>query len=156
MSEEKLAKPVSMYVLFARMFAIVAKNLEEEFGQRGLEILSESVKDFGNARGRDMAERAKAMGVENTLENYLTSYDMERSELFGYETELRPEGIFQEFDRCVFAETWMNDGDEKYGRIYCNSIDPAIAEGYNAQMECVHDEIMYDNKRCTFCFRMKK
>ena len=63
--------------------------------------------------------------------------------------------IFGEFTGCVFAETWMAEGQEKYGRIYCENIDPAIAYGYNENLVCQHDKIMYDDKKCTFCFYMK-
>ena len=103
MEDQKMKEPVSMFVLFARMFSITAKNLEKEFGEKGLEVLAESVREFGIARGRDIAERAKANGEDNSLHNYLKNYDMERSELFGYKNEYTPDEIHQEFTRCVFA-----------------------------------------------------
>ena len=34
----------------------------------------------------------------------------------------------KDFDRCVFAQTWIDAGEEKYGRIYCENIDPAIVK----------------------------
>ena len=155
MEEQKMKEPVSMFVLFAQMFSITAKHLEAEFGQRGLDVLANSVKEFGEMRGKDIARRAAARGKQNTLENYLDNYDMERSELFGYTNEYKPDCVCQEFTRCVFAETWIKAGEEKYGRIYCEHIDPAIAYGYNEDLECRHDKIMYADKKCTFCFKMK-
>lgn len=154
--QEQVKEPVSMFVLFARMFSITAKNLEKEFGEKGLKVLEDSVKEFGIERGKDIAARAKANGKENTLENYLDNYDMGRSEEFGYDTVYKQDGIHQDFHRCVFAKTWMEASEEKYGRIYCENIDPAIVEGYNENMECVHDHIMYADGHCTFCFRMKE
>ncbi len=145
-----------MFVLFARFFSILAKNLEKEFGEKGLAVLKQSVIDWGIARGKDMANRAAKNGNKNDLEAYLPSYDMERSELFGYDTQYGKDAITQDFTRCVFAETWMKAGEDKYGRIYCENIDPAIVKGYNDQMECIHDHIMYKDGHCTFCFRMKK
>lgn len=155
MEEQKIKEPVSMYVLFAKMFSITAKHLEKEFGQKGLDVLAECVKEFGRSRGQDIAERAAARGLDNSLNNYLDNYDMERSDLFGYCTEYKDNMIFQEFTRCVFAETWIAEGEERYGRIYCNHIDPSIAEGFNSEMLCEHENIMYDHQRCTFCFKMK-
>lgn len=32
--QEEVKEPVSMFVLFARMFSITAKNLEKEFGEK--------------------------------------------------------------------------------------------------------------------------
>ena len=114
-----IKEPVSMFVLFAKMFSITAKNLEKEFGEKGLKVLEDSVKEFG----------------------YQTTYGKNK--------------IHQDFTRCVFAKTWMDANEEKYGRIYCENIDPAIAAGYNQNMECIHDAIMYKDGHCTFCFRMK-
>lgn len=148
-------EPVSMFVLFAKMFSITAKNLEKEFGEKGLKVLEDSVKEFGIERGKDIAARAKADGVENTLEQYLDHYDMGRSEEFGYQTTYGKNEIHQDFTRCVFAKIWMDANEEKYGRIYCENIDPAIAAGYNQNMECIHDAIMYKDGHCTFCFCMK-
>lgn len=73
---EEIKKPVSMFVLFAKMFSITAKNLEKEFGEKGLKVLEDSVKEFGLERGKDIAARAKANGADNTLEQYLDHYDM--------------------------------------------------------------------------------
>ena len=50
MKPQKMDEPVSMFVLFARFFSILAKNLEKEFGEKGLEILKQSVIDWGVAR----------------------------------------------------------------------------------------------------------
>ena len=58
--QEEVKEPVSMFVLFARMFSITAKNLEKEFGEKGLKVLEDSVKEFGIERGKDIAARAKA------------------------------------------------------------------------------------------------
>lgn len=156
MNINKIDKPVSMFVLFAKFFSILAKNMEKEFGQKGLDILKQSVIDWGMARGKDIARRAKNSGQENTLDAYLPNYDMERSELFGYNTTYENNEIHQYFDRCVFAETWMTADEEKYGRIYCENIDPALITGFNENLECVHDHIMYKDNHCTFCFKAKE
>ena len=42
--QEEVKEPVSMFVLFARMFSITAKNLEKEFGEKGLKVLEDSVR----------------------------------------------------------------------------------------------------------------
>lgn len=152
---QPIESPVNMYILFARFFAITAKQLEKEFGQKGLDVLAECVKTFGIERGKNIARRAAQAGKKNTLENYLDSYDMERSELFGYKNDINSERVNQVFNRCIFASTWIDDKDEKYGRIYCEHIDPSIAKGYNKNMMCEHNHIMYDNNECTFQFYMK-
>ena len=153
--DKRMDNPVSMFVLFARFFAIIARRLEERLGDEGRQIVADSVREFGIERGKDIARRAAAKGQTNDLLNYLSSYDMERSEDFGYSNDITKDAVRQEFTGCVFAETWMAEGQEKYGRIYCENIDPAIAYGYNENLVCHHDKIMYDDKKCTFCFYMK-
>ena len=54
-NENKIDDPVDMFVLFARFFSVVAKNLEEKYGEEGLELLKKSVNEWGEARGRDIA-----------------------------------------------------------------------------------------------------
>ncbi|MBC8532127.1 L-2-amino-thiazoline-4-carboxylic acid hydrolase [Gehongia tenuis] len=149
-------EPVSMYVLFARLFAHITKEVGEQCGEVGIQAVREGVRQFGLERGRDIARRAKALGHENDLEHYLSSYDMGRADDFNSVNTLCDEGLIQDFSGCVFAEQWQKDGTEKYGIHYCEVIDPSIAEGYNANMECIHDQHFFKDGKCHFCFRMKK
>ena len=145
----------NMYILFARMFACIAREVGEKFGDEGIRAVREGVRQFGEARGRNIAERARAMGHEADPFHYLSCYDMGRSGYFNSADRVTETEIEQDFDRCVFAETWMNDHTEEYGIHYCELIDPSIARGYNKQMECCHDEHFFDKGRCHFIFRMK-
>ena len=52
----------NMYILFARMFACIAREVGEKFGDEGIRAVREGVRQFGEARGRNIAERARAMG----------------------------------------------------------------------------------------------
>ena len=60
------------------------------------------------------------------------------------------------FTQCGFAGQWIADGTERYGKLYCEMIDPAIAHGYCEDFECIHDKRIYEDGVCTFCFRMNK
>ncbi len=135
--QEEVKEPVSMFVLFAKQFSIIAKNLEKEFGEKGLKVLEDSVKEFGYERGKDIAARAKANGLPNTLENYLDNYDMGRSNDFGYDTVYAEDGIHQDFQECVFAKTWMQARKNTAAFIAKISILPllqAITRTWNASM----------------------
>ncbi|MCD8171666.1 MAG: L-2-amino-thiazoline-4-carboxylic acid hydrolase, partial [Clostridiales bacterium] len=76
---QEIDEPVSMYILFARMFSIIARRVEERLGDEGRELMAQSVQEFGEGRGKDIARRARQRGNENDLQNYLVNYDMERS-----------------------------------------------------------------------------
>ena len=149
-------EPVDMYVLFARLFADITREVEKTCGEKGIEAVREGVRLFGEKRGKDIARRAKALGHENDAEHYLSSYDMGRSEFFHSEDIINKETVEQVFDKCVFARTWEEDGDQKYGIHYCQMIDPAIAKGYNPCFNCNHDKHFFKDGECHFLFEMDK
>lgn len=161
MSEEKQTgsnkerqEPVTMYAIMAKLFASVAKEVTDRFGEEGRQAVLEGVRQFGLERGRDIARRADSVGEKNSLENYLPNYDMGRSSLFTYSTELKQGQIEQKFSQCAFADQWKKDGTEEYGLLYCQTIDPAIASGYNSEMEVVHDEYLLKGDCCHFIFKL--
>jgi hypothetical protein len=155
-NEKEALEPVNMYVIAARLFAHVSKAVIDKYGEEARDVIREGVRNFGEERGRDIARRAAAVGEPNEIQNYLPNYDMERSELFEYETINKEEEIEQNFTKCVFAETWQKDGMEDYGILYCDMIDPAIARGFNPNLEVVHDKHFFQDGGCHFCFKMKK
>lgn len=149
-------EPVSMYVMFAKMFAYMAKEVCDRFGEEGEQAVRDAVEKFGMERGADIAMRAAANGLENIPANYLNNYDMERSNDFTSEDTYGENKVEQVFTDCVFANQWTKDGMQKYGKLYCDMIDPSIARGYNKDMECIHDKHFFTHGSCTFCFKLNK
>ena len=145
---------VNMYILFARMFAHIAKEVEKSCGEEGIKAVREGVRQFGLERGRNIAARAKAMGHDISPEFYLSCYDMGRSDYFTSEDSVSKDLVEQNFTDCVFANTWTADGTEEYGIHYCEMIDPAIAEGYHKDFKCIHDKHFFKDGCCHFCFKM--
>lgn len=148
-------EPVNMYVLFARMFADIAREVEADFGEAGIQAVRRGVQRFGERRGRDIAHRAEVMGHANDAEHYLSCYDMGRTDYFYSEDDVKSHSVEQVFTKCVFAKTWTDDGDEKYGIHYCQIIDPAIACGYNEHLKCTHDKHFFKDGQCHFLFEMQ-
>ncbi len=153
---KKDLEPVTMYHMFAKLFAHLVKEVSDTFGDEGKEAVRRAVKNFGEERGCDIARRAKAKGATNDLANYLTTYDMERSNHFEFTNTYGADQIEQQFTRCVFANQWKEDQMEEYGYLYCEMIDPAIARGYNENLECIQEKHCFKDGVCAFCFRMKK
>lgn len=149
-------EPISMYQLFPKLFAHLAKEVIDRFGDEGEAAIRAGVQAFGEERGRNIAQRALENGLKNDSSNYLTSYDMERSNNFSCTDKYGDGKVEQIFTQCVFANQWMQDKTEKYGMLYCDVIDPAIAKAYNENMECIHDKHIFNDNVCTFCFKMKK
>lgn len=145
----------TMYAIMAKIFAHISKAVVDRFGEEGQEAVMNGVGTFGEERGRDIARRARAAGKPNTMDHYLSNYDMGRSDLFEYETLFHPTEIEQTFTKCAFAEQWKKDGMEQYGILYCHMIDPAIAKGYNPNFEVIHDRYVLKEGECHFRFQMK-
>ena len=154
--EAGVEKPVSIYGMMAKVFGHVTKAIVDTYGARGENIIKEGVRTFGEERGRHIAERAASVGKPNTMENYLTHYDMGRSDLFEYETIYHENEIEQTFTTCAFGGQWAEDGMHEYGILYCQMIDPEIAKGYNPNFEVVHDEYILREGCCHFLFQMRE
>lgn len=149
-------QPLSIYAVMAKVFAHIAKAIVDEYGDKGKEAIKQGVGSFGNERGRHIAKRAASVGKPNTMENYLTHYDMGRSDLFQYETIYHPTQIEQTFTACAFGDQWKKDGMGEYGILYCQMIDPSIAKGYNQNFDVVHDAYILKEGRCHFLFQMNE
>ena len=147
---------LTTFARFSKMFAHIAKPVVDTYGEEGEQVIMRAVERFGNKRGAGIAQRARTNGLENSLENYLTNYDMGRSDLFEIETVYKEDEVEQTFTHCPLGQQWADDGMGKYGILYCKVIDPAIAKGYNKNFEVVHDEFVLREGQCHFQFQMKE
>lgn len=157
MKDNESKDPVSWATLFCRLFAHMSKAIIDEIGEEaGERVIHQAVWNFGVERGQNIAERAKAAGGTNNIAGYLPNYDMGRGDDFTADNQYGENEVSQLFTQCGFAEQWLADGTERYGKLYCDMIDPAIVAGYNENMECIHDRRIYEDGVCAFCFRMKQ
>ncbi|GAA0492239.1 hypothetical protein GCM10008986_18130 [Salinibacillus aidingensis] len=146
---------LTIYALMAKLFAQIAKAVVAQFGEKGKDAIREGVRTFGEERGRGIAQRARANGENNARENYLTNYDMPRSELFTFSTEYKEGEIEQNFTVCPFGQQWADDSMHEYGILYCQMIDPAVAKGFNPNFEVEHDQYILREGNCHFRFKLK-
>jgi len=157
MKDNESKEPVSWLTLFCRLFAHMSKAIIDELGEEaGEKLIKQAVWNFGVDRGRNIAERAKAAGCPIDEKSYLPNYDMARGDDFTAANTYGENQVSQLFTQCGFADQWIADGTERYGKLYCEMIDPAIAHGYCEDFECIHDKRIYEDGVCTFCFRMNK
>ncbi len=144
---------VSIYTIMAELFAALAEEVVTRFGSEGELAVRQAVRNFGEMRGRRIAENARQSGKDNTVANYLPFYDMERSLLFTAESQTGANEVRQCFSKCIFADAWKNLQAERYGLLYCEEIDPAIARGFNSSLQCEHKEyLLKGGTQCTFRF----
>ena len=155
---DKIPAPgsVSIYTILAQLFATITNDVIERFGVDGEETIRQAVRTFGEKRGRNIAANVEKAGLEKEVNNYLSFYDMERSNLFKYENKDTKDQLEQHFSECIFAKAWSEMGMEKYGLLYCQEIDPAIARGYNSKLKCIHDRYLLKGDGCChFVFKME-
>lgn len=157
MSEKTGPGTVSIYTIMALLFAEIAKEVTDTFGPEGESAIRRAVHTFGHKRGQTIAANVTRDGKDLAVENYLPYYDMERSELFKSENTYSPNQLEQNFSECIFAQSWLDAGMEKYGLLYCEEIDPAIAGGYHESFKCKHDKyLLKGDKCCHFIFKLEK
>lgn len=147
---------LTSFALFSKLFAQVAKAVVDFYGKEGEEAIKAGVYAFGEKRGKGIAQRARVNGEDNTINHYLSNYDMGRSDLFEYESIFQPENIEQTFTKCPLGQQWADDDMHKYGILYCQMIDPAIAKGYNPKFEVEHDRYILEEGVCHFNFKLKE
>lgn len=145
----------TIYALMAKLFAQIAKAIVDQFGEKGKDAVREGVRTFGEERGRGIRQRARANREDNRRENYLTNYDMPRSELFTFTTDYKEGEIEQNFTVCPFGQQWADDNMHEYGILYCEMIDPAVAKGFNPDFEVEHDQYILKDGNCHFRFKLK-
>jgi hypothetical protein len=149
-------KPVSIYTITAKLFASVAQEVVAKFGEEGKQAIRDGVRKFGETRGKNIALNVEQAGLDKLLTNYLPYYDMERSELFVYDSEISEEKIEQKFHQCPFAEAWIEDGNQELGKLYCEEIDDAIAKGYDSNLQCIaHKRLLDGDQYCHLLFEYK-
>ncbi len=138
----------------AMLFAYLAKETIDTFGEAGKAAVTAGVNRYGEQRGRRMALRTLADGNPLDVENYLVYGEWEA---FPGQMDLRfpaysPEVRMQNY-RCPWHTEWSKRGLEEYGRYYCRDVDAALARGYNGMtLELKANRLLGDNC-CDFIFQ---
>ncbi|MEM2894261.1 MAG: L-2-amino-thiazoline-4-carboxylic acid hydrolase [Candidatus Bathyarchaeia archaeon] len=124
-SREEAAEQVRRVgYLFGLMFYHFANILTERLGEEeGVKLIKEAVKRFGLERGRRMREKADAMGLEPTPENFRKVSDLPEVGWGGATRETY----------CPFAEAWFEKGAIELCKLYCE-VDIWKYIGYNPKI----------------------
>jgi hypothetical protein len=141
----------------ARIFATLAREVVERFGDEGRVAVIAAVRKFGEERGRRMAGRAACEGRANDFAAYLLFSDLDTSyhqmvPEFG-EGELRVTITY-----CPFAAACQEWGLAEYGKYFCQEIDAALMRGYNPERyETVCERNLTDGaESCVIVYRFKE
>lgn len=121
----------------AYLFGIIAKEVIDTYGEKGVKAVTQGVITYGEQRGRRMAQRTVADGLELSVLNYVAygEWAAEPGEMdFSIPTK-NPDVQFY-VKKCPWYDIWQeNHFLEKYGYLYCKYVDIAIAKGYNPDIQ---------------------
>jgi len=139
----------------ATLFAWIAREAVERFGDDGQRAILEGVRAYGEQRGRRMALRAQADGRPNDLVGYLVYGELNFEEAENeFITVQKKPYLKVESRRCSWHSIWSRRGLLEYGRLYCQEIDTAILRGYNPDFDFEVDGTLTGGAPfCTFHYR---
>ncbi len=138
----------------AVMFALLSKNIIEQYDEKGKEAILKAMTKYGNERGARMAQNALKNGDELTV---MTSQaygewkpDYEGQMVFG---RLRSKPTLRTFiSKCAWCEAWKKHDLLTYGKYYCVNVDNAVFQGFRSDFVCspVSDSLSFGGERCDF------
>ncbi len=145
----------------ALLFAWIARAVVERAGeQRGEAIIRKGIRQYGEQRGRRMAQRAQANKHECSMLNYI-AYSEYRPTPGVFELKIieRIPHARAQTPKCPWYAAWKENGLLAVGRLYCSEIDTALVHGYNPELQmdlistltegATHCEFVYHNADIT-------
>jgi len=148
----------SMASLMGQMFAVFAKTVIDTLGkEKGEAVIKDAVLTFGRTRGKRIAERVKAEGLEPTFANFLTYMDLDSSAALTYTPTIEDGNMYLNITRCAFADGASALGLGEYFHYYCRWVDNAILEGYNPDLVLeIPQTLSGGSDACVFRYLIKR
>jgi hypothetical protein len=144
--------------LMGQMFAVFAKSVIDAMGkEQGEAVIKDAVQTFGRTRGKRIADRVKAQGLELTFANFLIYLDLDSSAALTFTPSLENGNMFLNISSCAFTEGAKALGLEEYFHYYCRWVDNAILEGYNPDLVLEIPQTLSDGAdACIFRYLIKR
>lgn len=135
----------------ALLFAVTARSILENLGQRGLPLVEKTVITYGRERGARMAMRCLRDG--RTLDGKGYALYSEWADTKGWSkvevTSLAPYSF--SCTLCGWCSSWNEQDLLAYGRLYCHWVDHAIMYGFNPELELrMEGCLSQGDERCSF------
>ncbi len=121
----------------AYLFGVIAKMVNDTYGDQGVQAITDGVIKYGRQRGRRMAQRTEADGLQTSVLNYVAygEWSADPGEMDFAIPVKNPDVQFL-IKKCPWHEIWKeNDLLKNYGFLYCKYVDMAIAYGYNPSIQ---------------------
>jgi len=143
--------------MFSQLFCTIAEEVITQFGNKGREAIVESVKKYGEERGRRVAKFVKSEGKELTLKNFFIYRDYDGNSVAKAKLNIVDGNLDVIIRDCVFCTGCKEWEKLAYGSIYCDHIDTSILKGYNPNLTIeVLSKLTKGDKRCVLRYIIKK
>jgi len=139
-----------MSELTALLYYHLTKAMVEDFGDAAKATIKKGIRNFGLERGRNIADKVKAAGLELTIENMDRFYDMPIVEGWDPQREYDENHTKKNITKsCTFAEVWLSKDWAEIGHIYCE-VDTALRDGYSEHIKYTPSKnILLGDEHCS-------
>ena len=145
------------FSMFSQLFCTIAEEVITQFGNKGREAIVESVKKYGEERGRRVAKIVKSEGKELTLNNFFIYSDLDSSSINKVKLNIADGNLEVIIRDCIYFTGCKEWEKLDYGSIYCDSIDISTLKGYNPALTIeILSKLTKGDKRCVFRYIVKK
>lgn len=139
----------------AVLFGVLAKNLINIYKEEAKELITKSVKQYGEQRGKRMALRVEKDGREKNILNYMCYGEWKAND---GDMDIRTEKISPNLNlkvyKCPWYTSWKERNMLEYGCLYCNDIDESLVRGYNIELKLeVLKNRLEGSRYCDFSFK---
>jgi hypothetical protein len=139
--------------LYAQLFCTIAEEVIVQWGEEGRKAIINSVKKFGERRGKKRAEVVESLGKEKSLKNFFIYGDSDDMSDLKFKLKIIDGNLEILVRDCVFCNGCKEWGKEEYGKLYCENIDKSILKEYNPNLKLEMRSILTKgDKNCVFQF----
>ncbi len=133
--------------IMALLFYHLSKEVIDEFGERGRDVIKRAVEKFGTERGKSIREKVVLRGKPLTMENLSKYYDMPLKSAWEADTVTTEKTYDSKVYYCPFAEVWLSKNAPEIGLLYCEQ-DIALMKAYNPDIEFKRPKNLLNGDGC--------
>lgn len=151
--EETLRAARHLAERVAMLHIAYARTLVDELGEaRGRDLVERAIWAYGARIGERTRQRVEGLGLAPTPENMAHGLDLSPL-LFPSEPVIVEGERRSRSESCLLADVWRRYGEEALGALYC-LVDPAKMRAYNPEWTMVHTRrIPLGDPCCEFAVR---
>ncbi len=137
----------------AILFAALAQQGIQRFGEEGLKAVFSGIRRYGEGRGQRMALYACMENQTPDLTGYLVFGEIDTSE---NSLRIVKKDPYLEIHAlsCAWYTAWEKAGLMEFGRLYCQEIDCAVLRGFDPGFEFSVDGTLSNGaNQCRFLYK---